>query len=549
MINKLVVDNLNITLNEQTVLPFTYTFSMSGVHDVRIGLDNTNEICAYAFKDCTDLSKVKHIPEKITMIKRNAFENCIKLKQFDMPAQIEYVGPNVFDGCTSLKEINFETNNPPRFFSFLDDRTNCYIPDGAKYVAIDKEDINEYYNNNKNAGFYVKKDNFEGLGFEEVDFESLDLTEDGPQYYVDNWITVHDHYNVIENRFKIKPTSIEFNDSGIQVTEFSRPLNPNETGNIDFDIKIYPENTTNSNIYLFTDKPNLMTVDQEGHYKAGSPKGKATVNVYACTEPYYDGTYCTAKLRFTINPPEVVEPAVDLTDEEFGFNINEIEYTSNATVLPILTNTYGLEINYTSSNTEVATIGKSSGNITIIGNGTTTISAEFAGNDEYNAKTVNYVLNVNIEESEEPEQPQEKQNLTNEQFGYNVSEITITSSEETLPTLNNTNSLEVSYNSSNTEVATVNNNGLITIVGNGTTTISAIFNGNNEFNSKTVNYELTVNIQEEQEQNSIDSTYSTDENGDINIINPNILDESNSIDSTYSTDENGDINIINSNNE
>ena len=75
MVNKLIVDGLNITLNESTALPFTYTFSTAGTHTVCVGLDDTEEICAYAFKDCTYLSKVT-FPSKITMIKRNAFENC-----------------------------------------------------------------------------------------------------------------------------------------------------------------------------------------------------------------------------------------------------------------------------------------------------------------------------------------------------------------------------------------------------------------------------------------------------------------------------------------
>ena len=83
MINKLIVDGQNITLNESSVLPFTYSFSKAGVHTVRVGLDQTNEVCAYAFKDCSDLTKVT-FPSKIENIKRYAFENCTSLKSVNL---------------------------------------------------------------------------------------------------------------------------------------------------------------------------------------------------------------------------------------------------------------------------------------------------------------------------------------------------------------------------------------------------------------------------------------------------------------------------------
>ena len=48
MINKIIIDDSNVTLNESTAFPFTYTFSKSGVHKVKIGLEDTDEICDYA---------------------------------------------------------------------------------------------------------------------------------------------------------------------------------------------------------------------------------------------------------------------------------------------------------------------------------------------------------------------------------------------------------------------------------------------------------------------------------------------------------------------
>ena len=85
---------------------------------------------------------------------------------------------------------------------------------------------------------------------------------------------------------------------------------------------------------------------------------------------------------------ELAEPEISWGDE-----------TSYSVVLgeafeaPTLTNPKELPVTYESSNTSVATID-SNGTIDIVGAGTTTISAEFAGNETYKASTVSYTLNV-----------------------------------------------------------------------------------------------------------------------------------------------------------
>lgn len=60
---------------------------------------------------------------------------------------------------------------------------------------------------------------------------------------------------------------------------------------------------------------------------------------------------------------------------------------------PNLTNPNDLTVTYESSNESVATID-SDGTVAIVGAGQTTISAEFAGDETYNASTVSYELNV-----------------------------------------------------------------------------------------------------------------------------------------------------------
>ena len=60
----------------------------------------------------------------------------------------------------------------------------------------------------------------------------------------------------------------------------------------------------------------------------------------------------------------------------------------------LTTSPSGLTVTYSSSNTSVATVNASTGAITIKAVGTTTITASFAGNDDYYANSASYTLTV-----------------------------------------------------------------------------------------------------------------------------------------------------------
>ncbi len=63
-------------------------------------------------------------------------------------------------------------------------------------------------------------------------------------------------------------------------------------------------------------------------------------------------------------------------------------------VAPVLTNESNVDVSYSSSKEEVATVDASTGAVTLVGAGTTTITAKFAGNDTYNAVQASYTLVV-----------------------------------------------------------------------------------------------------------------------------------------------------------
>ena len=61
----------------------------------------------------------------------------------------------------------------------------------------------------------------------------------------------------------------------------------------------------------------------------------------------------------------------------------------------------GLAVSYSSSKPSVATVDAESGAVTILAAGTTTITATFAGNDEYNSASASYTLTVKAEASDD----------------------------------------------------------------------------------------------------------------------------------------------------
>lgn len=77
----------------------------------------------------------------------------------------------------------------------------------------------------------------------------------------------------------------------------------------------------------------------------------------------------------------------------WGTSARTVTLNANDNVFPILSNENNLPVTYSSSNTEVATIDNS-GTVTLLTAGNTVISAEFAGNDEYDAAKVSYTLTV-----------------------------------------------------------------------------------------------------------------------------------------------------------
>ena len=86
-------------------------------------------------------------------------------------------------------------------------------------------------------------------------------------------------------------------------------------------------------------------------------------------------------------------------DVTMSFSPSSVEITQGDTfTAPTLTtDPTNLTVSYSSSNQSVATVNTSTGAVTIVGTGTTTITANFAGNDSYNSGSASYTLTVNAD--------------------------------------------------------------------------------------------------------------------------------------------------------
>ena len=148
-----------------------------------------------------------------------------------------------------------------------------------------------------------------------------------------------------------------------------------------------------------------VTAPEGATVKYGTEEGK-----YDLTEnPTYTnvGTY-TVYYQVTKEGTETVTGSAKVTITKATATLKFSAETATTTVgsttfqAPTLTVTpEGLEgVKYTSSNTDVATVNETTGAVTLVAAGETTITAKFAGNDNYEAAEASYTLTVNRAQSE-----------------------------------------------------------------------------------------------------------------------------------------------------
>ena len=153
---------------------------------------------------------------------------------------------------------------------------------------------------------------------------------------------------------------------------------------------------------------------------------------------------------------------------------------------PALTNPHDLTVTYSSSDTEVATVNAETGVVTLGSKvGTTTITASFVGNGEYNAASASYTLTV--------EYPATTTTLNETAVELDLADdvptatlvATVKKGEEVIE------NATITWTSDDEEVATVDNSGVVTAVAKGTATITATFTADG-YKTSSATCEVTV---------------------------------------------------------
>lgn len=112
--------------------------------------DTIDSIGDYTFSGCTNLKSIT-IPDSVTSIGSYAFQNCSKLESLTIPASIAYsdvlgyggyangYGDHAIDGCTGLTSLVIKTNADER--RFLDGSDWIFVKDGVEYSLYDESRV------------------------------------------------------------------------------------------------------------------------------------------------------------------------------------------------------------------------------------------------------------------------------------------------------------------------------------------------------------------------------------------------------------------------
>ena len=147
-----------------------------------------------------------------------------------------------------------------------------------------------------------------------------------------------------------------------------------------------------------SDNDAAVKVDQNGVTSAGTVFGKAKIT--ATFTPSDAETYATSSAFYYIDYKEKTKPATAISFDKSNVTLTTLDYASFAgqtaklkTGETILTN----KLTYSKEDAAgvITTLNKNDGTLVLSGNeGTATVTATFAGNDEYASSTASYTITV-----------------------------------------------------------------------------------------------------------------------------------------------------------
>lgn len=184
------------------------------------------------------------------------------------------------------------------------------------------------------------------------------------------------------------PTTLTFQKSIFNIEEGNETTFTGQTA------KLKTSETVLNNAITYTTNNDDMFEAYEANVGPTTLKTGAYGTATVTAKFNGDDTYKASSATYTVNYTEKEKPATSLN---FGFatktvNIDET-FTAVATLKSGETAISGA-VTYTSSNSDVATVNETTGEVSALTAGITTITATFAGTSEYKGSTASYDLTV-----------------------------------------------------------------------------------------------------------------------------------------------------------
>lgn len=275
---------------------------------------------------------------------------------------------------------------------------------------------------------------------------------------------------------KVKVSKLALNRTSVSLTKKGQTYQLKATAS--------PSNATTKSVTWKSSNTRVVTVNSAGNLTAVG-NGSATITATA-----KDGSKKKVTCKVTVKIPTVVKVnSVSLNKNDLALTSKGQSYQLSASVTP--SNASNKSVKWTSGNPKVATVS-SSGKVTAVANGNTTITATAA--DGSGKKDI-CAVTVNIPKPADPTPTPTPSVVKVNSVSLNQSSLNLTQKGQTARlsatvSPSNATNKSINWSSSNSNVATVSN-GVVTAVGNGSATITATAA---DGSGKKASCSVTVNI-------------------------------------------------------